>query len=128
MSSRDVLYGQVLQQGKNVQAKTHYEAAATLGQSSNSDRLSGLVALAEGWPAVIGLASLVTGSVESSKGDVPETLYEFFASELYHELTIEHRGDICQLALASTINVRLASELFGDRSSEVLEEAELRGF
>ena len=96
---------------------THSEAAAILGESSNSDRLSGLVALAEGWPAVIGLASLLSGAVESSMSDVPERLYEFFASELYRELTVEHRVDVCQLALAPTINARLASELFGDRSS-----------
>ena len=128
ISARDVLYGNVFELGKNVLAMTHSEAAATLGESSNSDHLSGLVALAEGWPAVIGLASLVSSSVESSKGEVPETLYEFFASELYRQLTVEHRGDICQLALASTINGRVASELFGDRSSEVLGEAERRGF
>jgi LuxR family maltose regulon positive regulatory protein len=128
ISARDVLYGRVFELGKNVLAMTHAEAAATLGRSSNSDRLSGLVALAEGWPAVIGLASLVSGAVKSSKGEVPETLYEFFAAELYHELTFEHRSEICQLALAPTINMRLASELFGDRSSEVLGEAERRGF
>ena len=75
------------------------EAAAILGESSNSDRLSGLVALAEGWPAVIGLASLVSGAVESSMSDVPERLYEFFASELYRELTVEHRVDVCHPAL-----------------------------
>lgn len=128
ISARDVLYGDVFELGKNALAMTHGEAAATLGESSNSDRFLGLVALAEGWPAVIGLASLVSRSVESSSGEVPERLYEFFASELYHELAIEHRAEICQLALASTINSRLASELFGDRSGEVLAEAERRGF
>jgi LuxR family maltose regulon positive regulatory protein len=128
ISARDVLYGTAFELGKNALAMTHSEAAATLGESSNSDRFSGLVALAEGWPAVIGLASLVSGSVDSSSGEVPERLYEFFASELYHELTLEHRSDICQLALASTINSRLAPELFGDRSPEVLGEAERRGF
>jgi LuxR family maltose regulon positive regulatory protein len=128
ISARDVLYGNVFELGKNTLAMTHSEAAAILGESSNSDRLSGLVALAEGWPAVIGLASLVSGAVESSMSDVPERLYEFFASELYRELTVEHRVDVCQLALAPTINARLASELFGDRSTAVLEEAEHRGF
>src|SRR5439155_20402568 len=92
------------------------------------DHLSGRVAIAEGWKAVIVLASLVTNSVQSSKAEIPETLYEFFASEIYRQLTVEHRGDICQLALASTINGRVASELFGDRSSEVLGVAERCGF
>ena len=128
ISARDVLYGNVFELGKSALAMTHSEAAAILGESANGDSFSGLVALAEGWPAVIGLASLVSGSVASSSGEVPETLYEFFASELYHELTLENRTDICQLALASTINLRLASELFDDRALAVLEEAELRGF
>jgi ATP/maltotriose-dependent transcriptional regulator MalT len=128
ISARDVLYGNVFELGKNALAMTHGEAEAILGESSNGDRFSGLVALAEGWPAVIGLASLVPGSVESSSSDVPETLYDFFASELYHELTVEERTDICQLALAPTINSRLASELFGERSVDVLARAEARGF
>jgi len=128
ISARDVLYGNAFELGKNALAMTHSEAAATLAASSNSDRLSGLVALAEGWPAVIGLASLVSGTVETSMSDVPERMYEFFASELYRELSAEDRMHVCKLALAPTINSRLAVELFGDRSTAVLEAAERRGF
>jgi LuxR family transcriptional regulator, maltose regulon positive regulatory protein len=128
VSTRDVLYGNVFELGQNALAMTHGEAAAALGTSSNSDHLSGLVALAEGWPAVIGLASLTSTSFANTQDEVPEALYDFFASELYRELDEELREDVSKLALASTINLRLASELFGNRATAVLAEAERRGF
>jgi LuxR family maltose regulon positive regulatory protein len=128
ISTRDVLYGTVFELGQSALAMTHGEAAAALGTSSNSDHLSGLVALAEGWPAVIGLASLISKSFASAQDEVPEALYDFFASELYRELDADLREDVSKLALASTVTQRLASELFGDRATAVLTEAERRGF
>jgi ATP/maltotriose-dependent transcriptional regulator MalT len=128
VSMRDVLYGNVFELGQSALAMTHGEAAGALGTSSNSDHLSGLVALAEGWPAVIGLASLTSTSFASTQDEVPEALYDFFASELYRELDEDLREDVSKLALASTISLRLASELFGSRATAILAEAERRGF
>lgn len=128
VSTRDILYGEVFELGQSALAMTHGEAAAALKSSSASEHLSGLVALASGWPAVIGLASLTSASLEISEGEIPEGLYDFFAEELYRELGEELRGDICQLSLASVIDTRLAGTLFGSRAETVLEEAEKRGF
>jgi LuxR family maltose regulon positive regulatory protein len=128
VSMRDVLYGHVFELGQSALAMTHGEAAAALRTSSNSDHLSGLMALAEGWPAVIGLASLTSTAFASTQDDVPEALYDFFASELYHELDEELRADVSKLALASTVTQRLASKLFGVRANAVLAEGERRGF
>jgi LuxR family maltose regulon positive regulatory protein len=128
VSMRDVLYGNVFELGQSALAMTHGEAAAALRTSSNSDHLSGLMALAEGWPAVIGLASLTSTAFASTQDDVPEALYDFFASELYHELDEELRADVAKLALASTVTQRLASQLFGVRANAVLAEGERRGF
>jgi DNA-binding CsgD family transcriptional regulator len=128
VSTRDILYGDVFEIGQSALAMTHGEAAAALERSSNSEHLAGLVALAGGWPAVIGLASLTSSSYDMSRGDVPEALYDFFAEELYRELDHRSRQDVCQLALASTINARLCSALFGTRGRAVLMEAERRGF
>ena len=83
---RDVLYGSVFELGQSALAMTHGEAEAALRTSSNSDHLSGLMALAQGWPAVIGLASLTSTAFATTQDDVPEALYDFFASELYREL------------------------------------------
>jgi LuxR family maltose regulon positive regulatory protein len=128
ISTRDILYGDVFELGQSALAMTHGEAAAALKSSSNSEHLAGLVALAGGWPAVIGLASLTSSSFDTSGSEVPEALYDFFAEELYRELTDRSRQDICQLALAPTINSRLGSAVFGSRGRDVLEEAERKGF
>ena len=128
VSMRDVLYGSVFELGQSALAMTHGEAEAALRTSSNSDHLSGLMALAQGWPAVIGLASLTSTAFATTEDEVPEALYDFFASELYRELDEELREDVSKLALASTINHRLASQLFGVRAPVVLGEAERRGF
>ena len=46
---------------------------------------SGILALAGGWPAVVGLASLTTSEspLPDDGLDLPEQLYEFFAEEVY---------------------------------------------
>ena len=43
---------------------------------------AGLVTLAEGWPAVIGLAAL-TDEFELPEGALPDALYDYFAEELF---------------------------------------------
>jgi LuxR family maltose regulon positive regulatory protein len=128
VSTRDILYGDVLEIGQSALAMTHSEAADALGRSAKGEELTGLVALADGWPAVIGLACLTSGSFELADGVVPEALYDFFAEELYRELDAQFQVDVCSLALASAINLRLASALFGERASGVLEHGERKGF
>jgi LuxR family maltose regulon positive regulatory protein len=128
ISTRDVLYGGVFELGRSALAMTHGEAASALSTSSNGERLAGLVSLAEGWPAVIGLASLTSSVPIDSQRDVPEALYEFFADELYRELSSQSQEDVLILSMPSTITPRLSGRLFGARSEAVLEEAERRGF
>jgi ATP/maltotriose-dependent transcriptional regulator MalT len=128
VSTRDILYGDVFELGQSALAMTHGEAASALKSSSNSEHLAGLVTLAGGWPAVMGLASLTSSSYDMSGEEVPEALYDFFAEELYRELSDRSQQDLCQLALASTINSRLCSALFGTRGRGVLVEAERCGF
>jgi LuxR family maltose regulon positive regulatory protein len=127
VSTRDVLYGDVFELGQSALAMTHGEAASALEASSNSDHLTGLVALAEGWPAVIRLAALTSASLRSTPGDVPDALYDFFAEELYRELDDEMQRDVSAFALASTITGRLSTTLFGSRGGAVLRESERRG-
>ena len=127
VSTRDVLYGDVFEIGQSALAMTHGEAASALEASSNSDHITGLVALAEGWPAVIRLAALTSASLRPTLGDVPDALYDFFAEELYRELDDEMQRDVCVLALASAITTRLSASLFGGRGELVLRHAERRG-
>ncbi len=65
-SARRLLYGEVYELGRNELAMDHEEAAAVLAHRKDAPA-AGLVALAEGWPAVIGLAALIRG-VRASGG------------------------------------------------------------
>ena len=84
VSTRSVLYGDVLEIGQSMLAMSEEEVEDLLA-GARDGMSSGLLALAGGWPAVIGLASLTT--TESPLPDegleLPEQLYEFFADEVY---------------------------------------------
>jgi ATP/maltotriose-dependent transcriptional regulator MalT len=105
---------------------THSEAAQTLSQTRGV--MPGLVALAEGWPAVIGLAALLPSPLPSGESEVPETLHEYFAEELYHGLSEELRWNLSQLSLASSLDERLSRALFDGRWRVVLEAGHRSGF
>jgi LuxR family transcriptional regulator, maltose regulon positive regulatory protein len=125
-SAKRLLYGEIVELGRNVLAMTHEEAGRALPPKHGA--LSGLVALAEGWPAVIGLASLVKSPLPLPGDEMPETLHSYFAEELYQDLTTDAQWDLVQLALAPSLNSDLAAALFGDRAKEVLEHGYERGF
>jgi LuxR family maltose regulon positive regulatory protein len=127
ISAKHLLYGEVLELGRNVLAMTHEEAGAVLDRGAGKTRLTGLVALAEGWPAVIGLAALLPDPIEVSAQTVPEALHAYFAEELYQGLPPEFRWNIVRLSLAPSLAPGLAAALFGS-GTEVLEESYGRGF
>lgn len=127
-TAKHLLYGDVAEFGRSVLAMTHDEAALALPQNQEPAALAGLVALAEGWPALIGLASLVQLPLQLSAGEMPEALHSYFAEELYQGIDDELQWNLAQLSLAATINADLAATLFGGRGDAVLDEAFERGF
>ena len=86
VSAREVLYGNILEIGRSTLAMTHREADAVLGGHERVD--PGLIEIAEGWPAVVGLASLSSTPLVAGRDELalPETLYNFLAEELYQAL------------------------------------------
>jgi LuxR family maltose regulon positive regulatory protein len=125
VTAKHLLYGDVLEVGRNVLAMTHEEAAEAL---SSTQEVPGLVALAEGWPAVIGLAALVPSPLHGNASEVPETLHEYFAEELYEAVDVQTRWRIAQLAIAPVIDDSVAKALFGDLGTSVLEAGYANGF
>ena len=105
---------------------TPSEAAEALADTH--DEMPGLFALAEGWPAVIGLAALVPYPTQGSASDVPETLHRYFAEELYEAVSPREQWSAVRLSLCPTIDEGVARSLFGDRAATVLEEAYAGGF
>ena len=84
------------------------------------------MALAGGWPAVVGLARLTTAALPllESGPDLPEQLYEYFAEEVYRGLEPDSRVALGLLATAPSIDRELAAELLGpERASHVCAEA-----
>ena len=61
-------------------------------EGARTELTSGLVALAGGWPAVVGLAGMAP-DVQDIDAVLPETLYEFFADALYRSLDPNVRAE-----------------------------------
>jgi ATP/maltotriose-dependent transcriptional regulator MalT len=125
VSTRSVLYGDVLEIGQTALAMSEDEVDDLLA-GPQEGMSSGLLALAGGWPAVVGLASLTTsGSPLPDDGlDLPEQLYEFFAEEVYRALDAESRTGLALLATAPTLDRELVAELLGaDSAARVCTEA-----
>ena len=122
VSTRAILYGDVLEIGQTALAMREEEAAEVL--AGVRDQMSpGLLALAEGWPAVIGLAGL-TSSPVGADVEMPGGLYEFFAEEVYRSLEPDVRTGLGQLAVAPLLDRELAATLLGEeRGGLVCAEA-----
>ena len=120
--ARDILYGDVLEIGRHALSMTHEEAAAVLNQGDPA--ASGLVALADGWPAVVGLAALQSSFPRDSEvADLPETLYDFLAEELYQSLEPKVRDALCKLALARISSRTIAIELLDPDNGEAIVDS-----
>src|SRR4051812_36596361 len=126
VSAKKLLYGEVSEFGRTTLAMTHDEAAAVL--SRGHEEMPGLVALAEGWPAVIGLAALLPSPMAHSAEEVPETLHEYFAEELYQGLDVDLKWSLARLALAPTIDDSIALAVVGAESTYLLEKGFRSGF
>jgi len=125
VSTRSILYGEVLEIGQTMLAMTEDEVTEMLA-GVRDEMTSGLLALAGGWPAVIGLASLTTSDspLPEEHFDLPEQLYEFFADEVYRGLEPDVRNGLGLLATAPSLDRELAVELLGpERAERVCGEA-----
>jgi ATP/maltotriose-dependent transcriptional regulator MalT len=127
VTARRLLYGEVYELGQTALAMTEDEANQVLGHR-RSRSAGGLVALAEGWPAVIGLAAFAKVAVPSI-GAVPETLYDYLAEELYQKTRRKLRSRLPMLAVIPSLSGEVIADVFGQAGSKVLiEEASRLGF
>jgi len=127
VTARRLLYGEVYELGQAALAMTEDEANQVLGHSTGRS-VGGLVALAEGWPAVIGLAAFAKAPIPSV-GAVPEALYDFFAEELYQKARRETRSHLSVLAAIPSLTRDVTTDVFGRADSErLLAEASRLGF
>ena len=118
VSSKRILYGDVLELNQTALAMDNREAADVLIDRSASSA-SGLVAIANGWPAVIGLASVSSAEIESDVEQVPESLYRFFAEEVFAALGADVQRALTTLSVAPVLDHDLVVDLLGSDLAEL---------
>jgi ATP/maltotriose-dependent transcriptional regulator MalT len=123
---RRMLYGEILEVGRSVLALTHDEARQVLPERK-VEEVAGVHALTEGWPAVIGLASL-SNDLVLSEAELPDALYSYCAEELFHRFAPEVQQALCTLALSPSISFELVRALYGEAAMRIVESGEAGGF
>ncbi|HKD32510.1 MAG TPA: LuxR C-terminal-related transcriptional regulator [Gaiellaceae bacterium] len=124
-SARELLYGNFFELGQSSLAMNMEEANAVM-VSRNREAASGLVALADGWPAVIGLAALAPNPIQL-EGSFPEELHDYFAEELFASLPAETQNGLRRLALIPVVSHNAAAALLGSGAEGVIEQAKEAG-
>jgi ATP/maltotriose-dependent transcriptional regulator MalT len=124
-TTRRLIYGEIEELGKSVLAMTRDEAGQVLEKTHN--QASGLIALADGWPAIIGLAADITLARLPSEA-VESSLYDFFAEELFQAAESQVREGLTLLAFAPSIGPGIASHLVPNETEHTLEEGVRLGF
>jgi ATP/maltotriose-dependent transcriptional regulator MalT len=124
-TARRLLYGEVFELSQGALAMAPDEADSLL--SLRRSRVPpGLAALAQGWPAVLGLAALTADTPPAE--EMPDALYDFFAEELYQTIAEPLREKITRLALVPSLDSAAIKLLLGDESTEVLATGVRVGF
>ena len=126
-TSRDLLYGSIYELGADALAMSRAEATEVL--SGHGLVAQEVIELAEGWPAVIGLASFATMSEESPlRAAMAPTLHKYIAEELFSSIGTHHQSGLLQLSLLSAVTTDRATDLLGPDGRDVLEESLRVGF
>lgn len=125
-TSRRLLYGDIYEMGRSLLAMSQEEAEDVLADRLGSQAI-GLVALADGWPAVIGLAAL-TEQMDVPEQGVPEALYAYFAEELYQAADPDLRWWLSQLSLSLSVAPAVAEAVLGDDAERALRDGRRLGF
>ena len=126
LTSRRMVYSEALEITSESLAMTEDEVAAVL-ENAPSDRPFTWDQLAEGWPAVVGLA-MHGRSASLPPIEMSETLYDYLASELYSNLSPELQRAAKLLAIPERLRQLVCRFLLGERYEEVVASLEAAGF
>jgi ATP/maltotriose-dependent transcriptional regulator MalT len=120
VTPRDLLYGDAFELRAAALSMTLDEASRVLDSEPHAS--AGLVALADGWPAVIGLAALLPGEVNPTS-DVQSALYDYVAQELFDGLDADVQRHLVLLSVPSTLSQRIVQATVGDDAERVLRDS-----
>src|SRR5918999_808210 len=108
-SARRILYGEIVEIGREQLAMTAEEAGRVL-EDRSSGSVRALVTQAEGWPAIIGLAAL-TASEEIPSERVSDALYRYFAEEVVRREPPEVERFMLLASVPTAVDARIATEV-----------------
>jgi ATP/maltotriose-dependent transcriptional regulator MalT len=123
-AQRRVLYGEILEVGRESLAMDEHESTLVLGRRPE---LMSLVPQAEGWPAVLGLAASA-GRVGPPGRPMPAALYQYLAEELYQAASHSLQKHLLALALIPEMTGQAVARTLGEGAAAVIEEARGLGF
>lgn len=124
-SSRRILYGEIYELDRIRLAMSDDEAHELL--AAGSVAVGGLIEVAKGWPAVLGLASVA--HCPPPELTATPHLYRFFAEEIYQRIDSRDRAALCELALFDLSSSRMAIQtLYPGQSDRVVRAGVDHGF
>jgi LuxR family maltose regulon positive regulatory protein len=124
-SARAQLYGNFVELGQNALAMSIDEARSVLACRKGAVEKD-LAVLADGWPAVIGLAALAPETARVPDG-VAGRLHDYFAEEIFSSLSDEARSGVVQLALLPEVTPEAAAAVIGPQFETVMNAARTAG-
>ena len=122
--SRQIVYGELAEIGRNELAMTQSESTQVLGRRSEAEEF---VRQAEGWPAVLALAAAVKDATPVP-GILPSTLYRFLAEELFQAASEDLRTQLTTLALLPDMTHRTIEEHLSVNSDDLITQGRDLGF
>jgi LuxR family transcriptional regulator, maltose regulon positive regulatory protein len=117
-TARRILYGEILAIDRRALAMEEAEAREVVNR--DDPEFAGVLQLARGWPAVIGLVRL-NSQLAVSPESLPDQLYDYFAQELYDELSESDRLPLAELSFAPDFDYHFAELLLGSHASRTIE-------
>jgi ATP/maltotriose-dependent transcriptional regulator MalT len=124
--ARQLIYGQTFELGRAELAMTKAEVDEILPNALSRDAFR-LRQLAEGWPAVIGLASH-SSTFRRPLPTLSHTLHSFFAQELFDRCAAGLQSALIRLAMLPVITEPLADIAIGPAARATMAEAARAGF
>jgi ATP/maltotriose-dependent transcriptional regulator MalT len=118
-TARRILYDEIFEIDRRALAMEDAEARQVLRRTGVS--VDALIVRAQGWPAVLGLASVADPGIVPA--ELPTELYDYFAEELYQGLNETLRAGLARLAVLSGVPRELVRQIVGDRTDEIIEGA-----
>lgn len=121
---RQLLYREALEVRASELAMTSEEVQKTLGSTLAKARE--LMRASEGWPAVVGLASVA--NLSRVPNPLPGELYDFLAEEVFASFSRATQDALITLALVPTLSRGVVHRILGAAGDVALSEASAAGF